>query len=116
MNADTTLVPSEGLATAQRFLQALHDGRIIDALDTFSADAILQEGDGREHHGLKDIAQTLLPYRTPGRVDIVGIRGSDHEATAQLRARQGLGQATREYRATFRVSGRRIQSIVLRPS
>ncbi len=110
------MILESAVDVAQRFLQALEDGRIIDALDTFAADAVIREGDGHERRGMRAIALSLLPYRTPGRVEVVEVRRSTHGATAYLRAHPGPGAGIREYRATFRVAGNRIRSMYLKPT
>lgn len=116
MSGSATLeIPSE-LETARRFLQALHDGRVLDALDAFAPDAVIREDGAREHRGLRAIALSLLPYREAGRVDIIGLHRSTQGVTALLRAHTGLGEAFQEFRATFRISGSRIHSLHLQPS
>lgn len=116
MSASSSLeIPSE-LETAQRFLQALRDGRVVDALDAFAPDAIIREGEGMERRGLRAIAGSLLPYRVPGRVEIVEIHRSVHGVTARLHANLGIGDRSRDYRATFQISGNRIRALDLRPS
>lgn len=96
---------------ALRFLQALHAGRIIDALDALSPDAVIRGMDGEERRGMTAIARSLLPYRTPGRVEIVGVHRSAQGVTAQWRTRPIVGTQYREFRATFNVSGDRIRSM-----
>ena len=97
--------PAEAARVVRRFLESLGEGRLVDALDLFSTDAVLIDDGGHAAKGIRAIAASLLGYRTPRRLDVERIetRGPDVEVAFR---REGSGA----YRASFSVHKGRIRS------
>src|SRR2546426_4388088 len=84
--------------TVRRFLDALASGRVLDALDAFAMDAVIQDARGEEYRGIREIVEFVNRLR-PGSMraeDIVKERDTV-TATVQSRAGGGAGRGRDTY-------------------
>src|SRR2546426_10373088 len=84
--------------TVRRLLNALASGRVLDALDAFAMDAVIQDARGEGYRGIREIVEFVSRLR-PGSMraeDIVKQRDTV-PATARSRAGGGEGRARHTY-------------------
>jgi ketosteroid isomerase-like protein len=103
-------------ALARRFLDSLQKGRVVDALEALAPDAVLTEPPGKDRHGLREIAESLRPYRTPDRLAIDQIESEGDEVSALVRVVRKEKQALQRYRANIVVRRGRIASVRFSPA
>ncbi|HEY7588931.1 MAG TPA: nuclear transport factor 2 family protein [Thermoplasmata archaeon] len=106
-----TPIPTE---VARHFLQSLHDGRLVDALDTFTPDASVSYEPGPPQRGFRRIAGSLLTYRSPGRIEIAEISAVGERVNALVRLMGQRQRSFRPYRVHLEVQGGRIRSAAFR--
>ena len=94
--------------TVRRFLDALASGRVLDALDAFAMDAVIQDARGKEHRGIREIVEFVnrLPPGSLRAEDIVKERDT---VTATVRSQAG-GREER-VRHTYTFGGGRVRSL-----
>ncbi len=97
------------------YLTALKNGRVLDALNTFSLDARLRDEAGRERRGIREIAQAFASRERPVRVDIEDLENEGEAVAVRLRMTFSRSQEPRVYRSVFRISRNRIKSLVMDP-
>lgn len=107
--AEALVLSPEDLA--HRFLQSLQNGRLVDALDTLAPDAVVSDGEGPDRHGLREIAASLLPYRTPDRLIVEGIEATGGTVRARVRVVPGPRKSGRRYNARIDVRAGRIRAV-----
>lgn len=112
--AEALVLSPEDLA--HRFLQSLQNGKLVDALDTLAPDAVVSDGEGPDRHGLREIATSLLPYRTPDRLVVEGIRATGGTVNARVRVSPGPGKRSRRYNARIDVRAGRIRAVDFQPA
>lgn len=112
LDSTETAVPS-GLVN--QYYEGLRRGRIVDVLDVFSTDAILQDERGRVHQGIREIAAAFAREKQGGKVELLDIDAVGGEVTAIVQVRGPPRRAPREYRQVFRFRGRRVQSLRIEP-
>ncbi len=108
--------PSDPVALARRFLESLRDGRLVDALDTLSPDAVISDETGHDRHGIREITASLLPYRIPSRLAADRVEAHGSVVSAVVRIPAGPGGRDRRYRARIQVRAGRIHSVGFRPA
>ncbi len=103
-------------ALARRFLDSLQKGRVVDALDALAPDAVLTDPPGKARHGLREIAESLRPYRTPDRLEVDRIEAEGDEVSALVRVVRKEKKALQRYRANIVVRQGRIASVRFSPA
>jgi len=100
------MAPQEAAAIVRKFYESLAGGRMVDALDLVATDAILQDEEGDESRGIREIAASLLPYRKPHGISLESIESTTPDVRVVFRkARSG------RLRGHFSVDRGRIQSV-----
>ena len=94
--------------TVRRLLDALASGRVLDALDTFAMDAVIQDARGEEHRGIREIVEFVNRLR-PGSMRAEDIVKERDTVTATVRSRTG-GREERA-RHTYTLGGGRVRSL-----
>ena len=94
--------------TVRRLLDALASGRVLDALDTFAMDAVIQDARGEEHRGIREIVEFVNRLR-PGSMRAEDIVKEQDTVTATVRSRTG-GREERA-RHTYTLGGGRVRSL-----
>lgn len=89
----------------RRFYEALEQGRMVEALDLFAPGAVIRDAEGKESSGIREIATSLLPYRTAHRIFLEGIERQGPEVRATVRTPK------RRFRGVFSVNRGRIRSL-----
>ena len=102
----TQLPPKEAAHVVREYYDSLSEGRVVDALNLFSTDAVLTDDAGKESKGIREIAASLLEYRKPSSVSLEALEDRGHEVLALYRT----GRA-RRYRGVFCVDRGRIRSV-----
>ncbi|HEX9340568.1 MAG TPA: nuclear transport factor 2 family protein [Thermoplasmata archaeon] len=102
----TQLSPKEAAHVVREYYDSLSQGRVVDALNLFTTDATLTDEAGKESKGIREIAASLLEYRTPNTVSLDRLEERGHEVLALYHA----GRA-RRYRGVFSVDRGRIRSL-----
>src|SRR2546428_3353772 len=67
-------------------LDALGSGRVLDALDAFALDAVIRDARGREHRGIREIADFVNRVE-PESLRTESIRQDHGAVTAVVRSR-----------------------------
>jgi hypothetical protein len=109
------LGPTGPEALARRFLDSLRGGRLVDALETLSPDAVVSDGASPDRHGLREIAASLMPYRTPDRFLPERVETHGNTVSASVRIPESPGKPARRYRARIEVRGGRIRTVRFLP-
>jgi len=94
--------------TVRRLLDALASGRVLDALDTFAMDAVIQDARGEEYRGIREIVEFVNRLR-PGSLRAEDIVKERDTVTATVRSRTG-GREERA-RHTYTLGGGRVRSL-----
>ena len=94
--------------TVRRLLDALASGRVLDALDTFAMDAVIQDARGEEYRGIREIVEFVNRLR-PGSMRAEDIVKERDTVTATVRSRTG-GREERA-RHTYTLGGGRVRSL-----
>ena len=94
--------------TVRRLLDALASGRVLDALDTFAMDAVIQDARGEEYRGIREIVEFVNRLR-PGSMRAEDIVKERDTVTATVRSRAG-GREERA-RHTYTLGGGRVRSL-----
>ncbi len=102
-------------AVVRHYLTALGNGRVLDALNSFSMDARLRDASGRERHGIREIAAAFASQEHPVRVEIEELEKEGEAVAVRMRMTFPETHEPRVYRSVFRVSRDRIRSLVIDP-
>ncbi len=89
----------------RRFYKALEQGRMVEALDLFAPGAVIRDAEGQESSGIREIATSLLPYRTAHRIFLERIERQGPEVRATVRT------AKHRFLSVFAVNRGRIRSL-----
>ncbi len=102
-------------AVVRHYLKALDNGRILDALNTFSMDARMRDAGGHERRGIREIAAAFASQEHPVGVEIEELENEGEAVAVRLRMTFPESHEPRVYRSVFRVSRDRIRSLVIDP-
>lgn len=109
-----------GAPDREALVRQFHDGRrkgkIVDVLDVFAPDAVLEDPAGGIHRGIREIAAAYAGERSPVELEVVSVRRTKDGLTATVRVRKAPA-APRTYRETFRFDRRRgrVRSLRVEP-
>ena len=109
-------IPSMGRAPerlARRYFEALHRGRIVDALEVFATDATLRDETGARHRGIREITSSFVRSARPIHVNVVSLNGLNGHIIAIVEMGKGPGGAVARYRAAFQIDGDRVRSLAI---
>ncbi len=98
--------PLEADEVVRKFYEALSRGRMVDALDLFATDAVLQDAMGSESRGIRAITTALLEYRKPQAIALDRIESAGSDVRVDFRTKR-----SRRYRGLFSVDRGRIRSM-----
>ena len=99
--------PKDAAAIVRKFYNSLAGGKVIDALDLVALDASLRDEKGEESHGIRAIAQSLLPYRKPHGISLESIESTAPDVDVVFRKAK-----SRRLHCHFSVNGGRIRSVL----
>ena len=102
-------------AVVRRYLAALGNGQVLDALGAFSMDACMRDEAGRERHGIREIAAAFANREPPVRVEIEDLENEGEAFAVRVRMTFPATPEPRLYRSVLRVSRERIRSLVIDP-
>ena len=114
--ADVMEVPSAGRAPEElvrQYFEALRRGRVVDALDVFSTDAVLWDEAGTEHRGIRAIAASFVHGRSPTRISLISVIRSDRDIATIAEIRRTLSAPPIRYRAVFSIDQGRVRSLTM---
>ena len=94
--------------TVRRFLDALASGRVLDALDAFAMDAVIQDVKGNQHKGIREVIEFVNQLR-PGSLRAEDIVKERDTVTATVRSWAG-GREER-VRHTYTFGDGRVRSL-----
>lgn len=106
---ETAAVESE---VAARLVRQYHEGqrrgRVVDVLDVFATDAVLED-DGGMHRGIREIAARFARARKPVPLEVLSVQPQEKGLMATVRLSKAKDAKT--YRETFGFHGGRVHSL-----
>ncbi len=102
-------------SVVRRYLTALNQGHVLDALNTFGMDAEMRDWAGRERHGIREIAAAFAGREHPVQVEVERLETRGDAVMVRLRVIFAGSHESRIYRSEFHVTRDRIRSLLIEP-
>lgn len=100
-------------ALVRQYLTAWSNGRVLDALNTLSMDAMMRDPAGHERRGIREVARAFAGREHETRVEIEDVHTEGDVIAVRLRMTSSENRVPRDYRSVFCVSQNRIQSLMI---
>jgi len=109
----TAVEPEVAARLMRQYHEGRRRGRVVDVLDVFATDAVLEDERGRLHRGIKEIAATFARERNPVPLEVLSVEPAGADMTATVRVSKA--KDARTLRETFGFAKRRVRSLRIEP-
>ena len=113
MMESTAVEPEVAARLMRQYHEGRRRGRVVDVLDVFATDAVLEDERGRLHRGIKEIAATFARERKPVPLEVLSVHPDGAGMTATVRVSKA--KDARTLRETFGFARGRVRSLRIEP-